>query len=328
MKRFAVLAAGLLALLGTTAAQAGAVQGQANAPTAATCVSDFSSLRVLTGRGEKRGHFDEREPELTKGGKKSALDKAKGKKGGKDFGAKIPVYVHVVTAGGQGAVSDEVIEEQIQVLNLSYAGFFGGADSGIRFKLKKVDRTDNAAWHAAGPESAEEAEMKRALKRGKPDELDLYLTSGGGYAGWAFSPDIVQESQHVLDGVVVAWVTLPGGPVPGFDLGHTATHEVGHWFGLLHTFHPGEFPGAPSGCSGEGDGVDDTPAHDLFSDPGTVTGPCGEGSDSCPAAGVDPIHNFMTYSFDQCYREFTAGQAARMQSQFLYWRDKGKYPKA
>jgi hypothetical protein len=36
----------------------------------------------------------------------------------------------------------------------------------------------------------------------------------------------------------------------------------------------------------------------------------------------------MNYSFDSCYEEFTAGQAERMQSQFLHWRDKGKYPRA
>ena len=126
MKRFAVLAAGLLALLGTTAAQAGAVEGQASAPTATTCVSDFSSLRTLTARGEKRGHFDQREPELKQGGKKSALDKANGKKGGKGFRVTIPVYVHVVTAGGRGELPNATIEEQIQVLSLAYGGFYGG----------------------------------------------------------------------------------------------------------------------------------------------------------------------------------------------------------
>jgi hypothetical protein len=38
-------------------------------------------------------------------------------------------------------------------------------------------------------------------------------------------------------------------------------------------------------------------------------------------ARVDPIHNYMDYSDDPCYSEFTAGQAERMQDQYLFFRD-------
>ncbi|MBA3348520.1 MAG: zinc metalloprotease [Actinobacteria bacterium] len=336
------MAAGLLALLGATAAQAGAVQGQASRGAAATCVSEFSSLRTLTGHGRKIGPFDTRDAQPKRSGDAKALAKANGKKE-EDFRRTIAVNVHVITNrtpnpslpfDDTGRVTTERIEEQISVLNLAYGGFGSGVDSGFRFKLKKVDYTENAGWYVATVDTPAEAEMKRALRSGKPDDLNLYIKGGieypGSAAGWAYMPDIVGEAAaiSVLGGVVVDHRTLPGGPIPGFDLGHTATHELGHWLGLFHTFHPGEAPGGPSGCDGEGDFVADTPAHDLFSDPGTVTGPCGEGSDSCSAAGVDPIYNFMNYSYDQCYSEFTAGQAARMQSQFLHWRDKAKYARA
>ena len=36
--------------------------------------------------------------------------------------------------------------------------------------------------------------------------------------------------------------------------------------------------------------------------------------------GLDPIHNYMDYSFDSCYEEFTNDQAGRMQQQWLHWR--------
>ena len=38
------------------------------------------------------------------------------------------------------------------------------------------------------------------------------------------------------------------------------------------------------------------------------------GKDTCPAQpGLDPIHNYMDYSFDSCYEEFTNDQNGRMQ---------------
>ena len=55
-----------------------------------------------------------------------------------------------------------------------------------------------------------------------------------------------------------------------------------------------------------GDQVDDTPYE------ATSTAGCPGSKDTCPAAGVDPIHNYMDYSDDACYTTFTAGQDARM----------------
>src|SRR5215204_273649 len=64
---------------------------------------------------------------------------AKGK-GGKSFRATIPVYFHVVHAGGVGNISDKVIAEQMRVLNAAFAGFDGGAATGFSFELEGVTR--------------------------------------------------------------------------------------------------------------------------------------------------------------------------------------------
>lgn len=63
-----------------------------------------------------------------------------------------------------------------------------------------------------------------------------------------------------------------------------------------------------------GDGIADTPA-ELKPASG-----CPVGRDTCPGAGVDPIHNMMDYSSDNCLYEFVPGQAVTMQAQWGIYR--------
>ena len=225
------------------------------------------------------------------------------------FTTTIPVWFHVVAAGttaDQGWVSDKQVRDQIAVLNSTYAGRRGGVDTGFRFRLAGTTRTVNAGWFAQET-FAQEVEMKSALKRGDATTLNIYSTSGGGFLGWAYYPKIVvYQKYQVLDGVVIHFGSMPGGPIANFNLGFTATHEVGHYLGLAHTFE--------KDCRGHGDYVDDTPAMSV------PTSGCPAGKDTCPEPGLDPIHNYMDYSFDSCYTEFTAGQATREQQQWLHWR--------
>ena len=141
--------------------------------------------------------------------------------------------------------------------------------------------------------------MKRALKQGGDNALNVYSTSGGAYLGWAYLPEITDTAQAYLDGIVFSWETVPGASTTyagQYDLGETLTHEAGHWLNLEHTFF--------GGCNKTGDFVDDTPAQK------SPTSGCPAGKDTCKAPGLDPIHNYMDYSYDSCYTEFTAGQVA------------------
>lgn len=63
-----------------------------------------------------------------------------------------------------------------------------------------------------------------------------------------------------------------------------------------------------------GDLIADTPA-ELKAASG-----CPVGRDTCPGAGVDPIHNMMDYSSDSCLYEFVPGQAVTMQAQWEIYR--------
>jgi hypothetical protein len=227
--------------------------------------------------------------------------------------ATVPVYFHVVTDGSIGAISNRVIRNQVEVLDLAFAGFYGGADTGFSFELAGVTRTDNAEWFYAGPTTKGERGMKAALHQGGANALNLYSTTAGAYLGWAYLPDIVTKpGQAYIDGIVVDWESMPGASdtyAGRFDLGQTATHEAGHWLDLEHTFY--------GGCNAKGDFVADTPAQ-L-----TPTSGCPEGKDTCSDPGLDPIHNYMDYSDDACYTEFTPGQVQRMSDAWLLYRADG-----
>jgi hypothetical protein len=210
--------------------------------------------------------------------------------------------------GGVGSISQTIIDEQMDVLNAAFAGFYGGASSGFSFRLEAVTRTDNAAWYFAGPGTKDEREMKIALHQGGWNALNLYSTTAAAFLGWAYFPGL-SESRQYLDGIVVDWESMPGASTRyagRFDLGHTATHEAGHWLHLHHTFN--------GGCNNWGDYVDDTPSQRF------PTSGCPVGQNACAEPGLDPVHNYMDYSDDPCYNQFTQGQVDRMQDAWLHFR--------
>jgi hypothetical protein len=212
--------------------------------------------------------------------------------------ATIRVWFHVIydvdrrTGAEVGNVSDAVIEAQVRVLNESFGSGFG-------FTLAGVTRTHDSKWFRLTGGGLE-ADMKKTLKVGGPDTLNIYTNNmGRSLLGWAYYPSIVNSSQAYLDGVVLHYGTLPGGHYDPYNEGDTGTHEVGHWLNLAHTFE--------GGCREPGDSVDDTPAE------ASPASGCPVGRDTCPDdPGLDPVENFMDYTIDSCMFTFSVGQHARM----------------
>jgi hypothetical protein len=221
----------------------------------------------------------------------------------------VPVYFHVVNKGKgieNGDVPMTMLRAQIDVLNASYAGATGGANTPYRFVLAGVDRTTNLAWFNAGPGTRAEREMKTALHVGNAAVLNFYTNNAGGVLlGWATFP-FSYASAPLMDGVVCLYSSLPGGSEVPYNEGDTGTHEVGHWLGLYHTFQ--------DACSVYNDYVADTPAERA------PAFRCPTGRDTCPTEGADPIENFMDYTDDPCMYKFTPGQSARMEALTLQYR--------
>lgn len=237
---------------------------------------------------------------------------------------RIPVVVHVVYNTSAQNVSDAQINSQIAVLNEDYrrlnadAGSvpstFAGvaADSRIEFQLAVRDPDCNPTTGITRTSTSETSfsyfgdAVKSASTGGHdPWPRDKYLNLwvcnlAGGLLGYASFPG----DPATTDGVVIDFEAFgtTGTAASPFDLGRTATHEVGHWLNLLHIW--GDDGNA---CTGS-DNVADTPnqADENYGCPSFPQVSCGNGPNG------DMFMNYLDYVDDVCMFMFTADQAARM----------------
>ena len=198
----------------------------------------------------------------------------------------INVYFHVITDGLQRHARRGEISEQMNVLNSAYSG----------------TRLHASPWRAPTDRQRElvqrprqgtrERAMKAALRKGDMGDLNVYSANlGNGLLGWATFPKSYQHHGRRRHPRRVA----ARRHAAHYNQGDTATHEVGHWLGLYHTFQ--------GGCNGNGDYVSDTPAE------ASPAFGCPVGRDTCTSTtGADPIRNFMDYTYDSCMNQFTPGQ--------------------
>lgn len=230
----------------------------------------------------------------------------------------VDTWVHVIRRGdgrANGQLTDKDIAAQMDLLNRAFAGTGDnnatrrdGTTTPFRFRLAGTTDTVRPDWYEMLPGSKAEREAKSTLRKGGKQTLNVYLSGlGGGLLGYAYFPTTGQ-GKDVVDGVVVLNESIPGGAVTVYNEGDTLPHEVGHWIGLYHTFQ--------NGCSTANDRVADTPAMSVPTS-GCPTDP----KDTCTKdSGLDPVENFMDYSYDRCMYTFTPGQSSRMDAVWQRYR--------
>lgn len=232
-----------------------------------------------------------------------------------DGSVEIPVVVNVLYSTSAQNLSDARIAEQISVLNADYGGTNSDAtqiptefnnvkagDTKVRFRLANVIRksTTISSW------SPSQNYMKRSANGGidatNPSQyLNIWVVgSMGGVLGYATFPE---SSGLWNDGVVIAapYFGKSGASAP-FNLGRTATHEVGHYLNLRHIW-------GDARCGN--DQVADTPTQ-TKENYGTPSYPL---YNRCNGTNRSVMFmNYMDYVDDKAMFMFSAGQKTRMQA--------------
>ncbi|MFH1005111.1 MAG: M43 family zinc metalloprotease [Bacteroidota bacterium] len=233
----------------------------------------------------------------------------------------IPVVVHVVYNGANQNIPDTYINQQLDRLNKDYRkqntdwnktpAVFQPlvADCEIQFCLATknpqganttgiIRKSTTVSAFNPNNDAVKFDNMGGSTTWNNTKYLNIWICNlSGGILGYTAPPGALPPER---DGVALHYTSLPGPPIdPEYDLGRSATHEIGHWLNLDH-------PWANGNCAS--DNVADTPPQQgpnfgctSFPHVSCSNGPNG-----------DLFMNYMDYQDDACMFMFTAGQKARM----------------
>ena len=232
----------------------------------------------------------------------------------------IPVVVNVLYNTNAENISLAQIQSQINVLNQDFTAtnsdfnkvpqMFAGvaANVDITFKLDTSigeggvirKSTNKTSW---GTRDAMKNSKQGGINPTTPaSRLNIWAcTIGGGILGYAQFPG----GKTATDGIVVdsKYFGLSGSGSAPYNLGRTATHEVGHWMNLRHIW-------GDASCGN--DLVADTPVHKTANY--SASAPF---ESLCLPTHLEMPMNYMDYTNDDLMYMFTIGQKERMSALFV-----------
>jgi len=251
---------------------------------------------------------------------------------------KIPIVVHVIhnkannQIGGEDNpnISDDQIFSQIKVLNEDYRrkqGTLGfntnsvGSDLNIEFYLAEKDPNGNPSSginrifnSKPNYDVFDDNYLLSGLSYWDSSKyLNIWVTTlSGGYLGYGEFPGgefdglDTEDVDEKIDGVIIdhrSFGKKIGTSKTGiYSFGRTLSHEIGHWFGLIHTWGD-EFCG------------DDYCADTPWTEKGNSSSLCQITFSRCKGQRTqNMIENYMDYSPDSCMNIFTNDQKTRIRA--------------
>lgn len=227
----------------------------------------------------------------------------------------IPVVFNVLYRTTAENITTAQLQSQIDILNKDFNALNSDyntpnnpyssvrANVGITFVLDQVVRkaTSKTSW---GTNDAMKKTSSGGLAAISPTtKLNFWVcTIGGGILGYAQFPG----GASATDGVVCdsKYVGNTGTATYPFNLGRTATHEIGHWMNLRHIW-------GDATCGS--DSVSDTPTHNAANSGVPAVGH----RSTCSGTPLEMYMNYMDYTDDRGMYMFSTGQKSRMSAIFL-----------
>lgn len=276
------------------------------------CAADEVLQRQIAANPSRGAKLDEleRQTQAYKSGEQNSVFRVAGK-------LYVPVVVHIVLPN-TALVTDAQIKSQISVLNADFtkantelnntsvylAGYEYNkvANCEIEYVVTNIVRKTTTATSFGTNDAVKKSSSGGSDPVDATTKLNMWVCDlSSGYLGYAQFPG----GSASTDGVVIDYQAFGTDAATdytmysAFNLGRTATHEIGHWVNLRHIW-------GDRRCGD--DYVGDTPAHDAS-------------NGGCPAVGLKsacqgkPLEqwmNYMDYTDDRCMYMFSGGQKTRM----------------
>jgi len=232
----------------------------------------------------------------------------------------IPVVFHVLHEGGAENISDEQVEDAMNILTRDFN--FQNPDtadilpifqsvagnSEISFRLAKIDpfgNPTNGITRTFTNLTNDAGEGSKIVSWPRDKYLNIWVVNSiaSGAAGYTFYPSSAQFFPS-RDGIIILHNYVGSIGTGSARRSRALTHEIGHWIDLPHTWGSTNEPGLASNCSTD-DGVMDTPNTQGWRS-------CNLNGANCNSSIIENVQNYMDYSY--CYTMFTKGQVARMRT--------------